>query len=85
MSKDEIKTLLATVAVGLPVGFAWLFYGKDTLRWLVANGTAITWTVAALAAIVAVVFIVAKLSARPSRRKRYGTLSPEIICTLLKK
>ena len=84
MSKEEIKSVLATMAATLPAGLAWLFYGKDILRWVLTYGTTISWTTAALAAIVAVVFIVAKLSNQPSRRKRYGTIPAEMIRAIMK-
>lgn len=83
-TREAIATVLKTAAVVLPAGFAWLFYGKDILRWLFAYGTTISWTVLALAAVAVVVFAAVKLAARLNPPKRYGTIPAEMIRTILK-
>ena len=84
MKKDEIKTILATVAVVLPAGFVWLFYGKDVVRWLFAYGTTISWAVLALTAVTAMVVVAVKLAAWLNPPKRYGTIPAETIRNIMK-
>lgn len=80
--KDEIKSVLATMAVTLPAGLVWLFYGKDILRWLLTYGTTISWSALALVAVAAVVLV--WRAVRKPRPKVYGTIPAEMIRAIMK-
>lgn len=84
MKKDELVTALTSLAVSLFLAFGWLFCGKDILRWLVTYGATISWTAAALVAVIAVVVVAVKLAARLNPPKRYGTIPAETIRNILK-
>lgn len=85
--KDTMRDILTGTLMALTMfgtSFAWLFYGKDVLRWLFTYGATIAWTVAALVAVTAVVVGAVKLTARLNRPKRYGTIPAELIRTIMK-